>query len=270
MDNQRAYFATNGINGFDYSNRHIEDGGGKGLHFLDCSFNYCTLERCYFHNAKFERCTFVGVRFLSCNFRSATFSNCDFSYSIFDMTVISEKEVIQNLPYEPNKRRDLIRILRVNAISMGNQEGTNDLLSLELKASSEHHRNVYKNSLSYYNKYSKKDRVNSFFKYIGLRIEDIIWGYGLSATRLIAWIVVILLASGVILAIAELPEVIINMNLFSKITSGVGQSGLALLDLALVDAKLINEHRVLFGALVAVRTTIVGLVITVVYRRYAR
>src|SRR5450830_753752 len=256
MNNQKDYFSTNGFSAKDYSNQHIEDAGGKGLSFIGCNFSYCFLERCYFHNAKFERCSFIGTRISYCNFRSATFSNCDFAYATFETTIISENEIIQNLPYEPNKRRDLIRSLRMNSSAMGNQAATNGLLSLELKASAQHHYNVYRSSSSYYNKYSFRDKISSFFSYVGLQLEDKIWGYGISPLRLFKWILLIITISGTIIGIGESGDIIVKSNLPKNIFDGVSNSVLAILDLGLVNSTIIERHRTVFGILVAARTTI--------------
>jgi hypothetical protein len=271
MNNQINFFQDRGVSGTDYSNMRIKDAGGKSLVFNKCIFNYSVLERCYLHKAEFINCSFIGVRFVSCNFRSAKFINCTFTYSTFDKTIISENEVIQNAPYPPNQKRDLIQTLRVNAISVGNQEAINDLLSRELQASTQHHLNVWKSEMLYYkNKYNWMDRLRSLFKYIALQTENILWGYGMSPFRVFLWLTIIILLSGVGFAINELQELTINAHFGRNIISGIKHSFLGILDLALVNNDVLVKYQYLFAFLVGVRTTILALFITVLYRRYAR
>ncbi|WP_422647988.1 hypothetical protein OJJOAM_002203 [Cupriavidus sp. H18C1] len=270
MNNQKDYFKINGFEKKSYSGTHILDAGGKKVHFKDCNFSYCIIERGYFHDAKFENCTFTGTRFISCNFRSATFANCDFSYATFFTTIVSEEEIAKNLPDQPNKRRDLVRTLRANAASMGNQEASNSLLSLELRANTEHYRRMHRDNHSYYSKYSRAQKIEAFFKYWGLRLEEIAWGYGLSPIRLVLWLLLILFFCGVAMAISGPGDVVVNAALLSRIGSQMLLAAFAVLDLALIDSEVLDAHRVIFGFLVAVRVIILGLFITVIYRRYAR
>lgn len=270
MDNQKDYFKTHGFQKNSYAGQHLHDVGGKRIHFKDCDFSYCIIERGYFHDAKFENCKFIGTRFISCNFRSATFAMCDFSYATFFTTIVSHTEISKNLPDQPNKRRDLIRSLRANATSMGDQEANNSLLSHELEANTEHYRRLFSSNHSYYAKYSQSEKIVALFKYVALRAEGLAWGYGLSPLRLLLWLFAAVLLSGTTLAFAGQENVILNAELLSSIGRNALMSAFAVLDLALVSSTTINAHPLVFGFLVTVRVIILGLLITVVYRRYAR
>ncbi|WP_373980892.1 pentapeptide repeat-containing protein [Achromobacter sp. JD417] len=270
MNNQKDYFKNHGSCEQNYSGQNLCDVAGKKIRFVDCDFSYCVIERGYFHNAKFENCKFVGTRFISCNFRSATFAMCDFSYATFFTTLVSHVEISKNLPDQPNKKRDLIRTLRSNATSMGDQDANNSLLSGELKATTEHYKNLFSSKNSYYRKYSPSEKVAAFLKYLVLTVEGLAWGYGLSPLRLLLWLSVAVLLSGTILVFAEQDAVLINAALFSEIGRNALISASAVLDLALVDPDTIKTHPMVFGFLVTLRVVVLGLLITVLYRRYAR
>jgi hypothetical protein len=265
MDNKTNFFQTTGFASVDYSGKHLSDVGAKKGVFEGCNFSYCVLDRGYFHGATFTNCKFVGTRFVNCNFRSAKFVRCDFSYSSFDHTYLARGEVEKNLPYQPNIRRDLLRALRANAVTMGDQETNSSLISLELLASTQHHWEVAKRASSYYEKYSALERISSLFSYLGLRLENLIWGFGLSPSRLLFWVILAIALSGVAIAQAS-----VSGASPIEILSGVKYAAFGILDLALVPAEVLNINRTAFAALVAVRTIAIGLLITIIYRRYAR
>lgn len=271
MQNKNDFFRNTGHNNYDYSGQHLNDVGGKNLTFVDCNFSYALLERAYLHHAKFIRCKFVGTRFFNCNLRSATFDLCSFEYAIFDRTVVDEKQIVLNLPLAPNQCRDLVRILRVNALSMGDYEAANSLLSAEMRASSAHHYGVFKYSSAYYrSKYSQRDRITSFLKYYGLKFEDSIWGYGVSPLRLFIVLITFTSALGVLLGFLTNGWPTSSTNLLNSALDNIGKAHLGLLDLSLVDSGTIAAHRTVFSLIVAARTIALGLFISVLYRRYAR
>ncbi len=271
MLNNRDFFRTNGHKNSDYSNLHLLDVGGKGLIFEECDFSYSVLERAYFHNAKFVRCKFIGARFLACNFRSASFDRCLFEYSTFDQTFVDEQQVVLNLPLAPNQKRDLIRSLRANASSMGDFEAHNALLSLEMRASVEHYGNILKYNNAYYrNKYPKKARIGAFFKHYGLRIEDFIWGYGISPSRLVVMLFLFVSFLGVVLSFTSDGWPSSGSQFLNSMVNGIAYAHMGLLDLGLLESTLVAKHRILFSVIVGVRTIALGLFVSVLYRRYAR
>lgn len=263
------FFNTKGSNGVDFSSQHLLDVGGKKVKFENCVFNYGLMERAYFHAATFYKCKFIGTRMLGCNFRSAVFTECEFQYATFKDCIVPLDSVLENLPYEPNQRRDLIRALRVNAASMGDYDGENQLISMELKASTEHHWNVALCVKSYYKKYSAIDRAKSFAKYLALKLEDLAWGYGVSPIRFLILVLAICTAIGLVLA-GDYPKQTNNVIHIEAILFGLKNAIYGLLDFALVPADLFKAHQFLFGIVAALRITLLGLFVTVLYRRYAR
>ena len=269
MDNNPRYFDINGHDQTDYSGKHLSDAGGKKLKFQNCVFSYGILQRCYFHEAVFEKCKFIGTRFIGCNFRSARFIDCEFQYSTFAECILPLDTVLQNLPYPPNQRRDMLRSLRVNAVSVGDYEGENNLISRELRASRDHHKNVFTNSNTYYRKYTLWDRVKSFLSYVALVAEDLAWGYGMSPLRLLLLTLIITALFGYGLA-DDYPKSGEHFVVSDALIFGVKQSILGLLDFSLVTKSLLEAHSLIFAIIAALRFVLIGLFVTVIYRRYAR
>lgn len=271
VSNQVDFFQINGHEHTNYSGKILQDVGGKNIIFDSCDFSYAVIERGYFHQATFKNCKFIGTRLISCNFRSTKIEMCDFRYATFTGTVIPINEISSNFPYEPNQKRDLIQSLRANSISIGDYQTNNDLLSLELKATTQHHLNIVKRPHSYYlKKYTGKDRFKSFIKYLGLKSEDLIWGYGLSPQRLIIFALSIITITAAILSWQETSIGSSIEEIYSSFKNNFSHSLFALLDLALVPPDLLNKHNVIFACIVIFRVTILGLLVSVLYRRYAR
>lgn len=167
----------------NFSHYTFEDFGAKGVEFIDCNFSYCVFTRAYFFDAKFVNCRFVGARFTDCNLRSAHIRTCDFSYATFRGTVIPLEEVISNVPYWPNVRRDLMQSHRVNAASIGDDSAVKAYIREEMHASREYYRRAREAKEAYFaakyrwsnNKQNwAKVRWDSFV----LFIQRIGWGYG--------------------------------------------------------------------------------------------
>lgn len=269
--NQVDFFQTHGHENTNYSGRILLDVGGKNITFDSCDFSYAVIERGYFHQAKFKNCNFTGARFISCNFRSTKIEMCNFRYATFTGTIIPINEISNNLPYEPNQRRDLIQSLRANAISTGDYQTNNDLLSLELKATTQHHLNIVQRPHSYYlRKYTGKDRFKSLLKYLGLKMEDLVWGYGLSPQRLIIFALLIITVTTFFLSWQEISLDSSMSDIWHSFINNFTNSLFALLDLALVPSESLNKHNIIFACIVIFRVTILGLLVSVLYRRYAR
>lgn len=162
-----------------YKHSHLTDVGGKDVHFSNIDFSYAVMTRAYFHQAKFEDCKFVGTRFTDCNFRSAVFHNCDFRYADFTGTRVETKEIIKSLPDEPNLRRELLQILRKNAISMGDVRSARTFVIAEIKAKKEHLRLAWRAEGKYYGKYDTLGgRIKIGLKRICLSLDWYLWGHG--------------------------------------------------------------------------------------------
>lgn len=163
----------------NFQHAHLTDVGGKEIVFTAVDFSYSVITRAYFHKAKFENCKFTGARFTDCNFRGATFSNCDFRYADFNGTRVGTKEILRSLPDEPNLRRELLQILRKNALSMGDVHSARAFVLAEIDAKREHLRLAWRAEGRYYGKYaSLRERANVLFQRIALALDSFLWGHG--------------------------------------------------------------------------------------------
>ncbi|NIK02240.1 pentapeptide repeat-containing protein [Xanthomonas cannabis] len=171
----------------DLSNTRIEWCRGKKSTFKNCDFSQSQIKSCYFHQSKFENCNFTGCVFIDSNFRGAVFIDCDFKYALFKNTLVESRKIINNRHIWPNASRDLIRSLRKNAESLGDVEDARACLFAEMDASEDHWIQVRRGVTWYYaNHYNNFDKLfRSRYKLFGLKASRLIWGYGESPFRLI-------------------------------------------------------------------------------------
>ena len=164
----------------NFKHAFLTDVSGKGEEFEGIDFSYCTFTRGYFHKAKFRECKFTGARFTDCNFRGASFTDCDFRYADFTGTRIETSEILKSLPDEPNIRRELLQILRKNALSLGDVGSSRQFVIAEIAAKRDHLRRAWRRDEKYYrNKYS------GFWKHLGVGLKRVgfwadsfFWGHG--------------------------------------------------------------------------------------------
>ncbi|WP_434729887.1 pentapeptide repeat-containing protein [Rhizobium binae] len=166
--------------GFAFCHAQLIDVSGKKQVYEEVDFSYSIFTRGYFHQAEFRACNFTGARFVDCNFRNATFADCNFSYSDFTGCRIETDEVLRNLPDQPNVRRELLQILRKNALSMGDVAAGRAFVIAELAAKKEHLRRAWKQEENYYKKKYGGFRNQSLVlaKRIGLWLDGFLWGHG--------------------------------------------------------------------------------------------
>lgn len=183
--------------GLDLSSSRIDWCRGKEVIFKNCNFSHSQIKNCYFHRSRFENCNFTGCVFLDSNFRGAIFINCDFKYAFFKGTLVDSHKVIANRHIWPNASRDLIRSLRKNAESLGDVEDARACLFAEMDASEEHWIQVKKGVTWYYtDHYTKIDKfIKAPYKLLGLRASRLVWGYGESPFRLVVSIALLLVAN---------------------------------------------------------------------------
>lgn len=166
--------------GLAFSHAQMIDVSGKRQVYEQVDFSFSVITRGYFHQANFKRCNFTGTRFIDCNFRNANFEDCDFSYCDFIGSRIETDEILRNLPDRPNVRRELLQILRKNALSMGDVSAGRAFVIAELSARKEHLRRAWRQEESYYKKkYSglrKKSTV--LVQRVGLWLDGFLWGHG--------------------------------------------------------------------------------------------
>ncbi len=157
-----------------------------GITFRNVSFSQSEVEYCYFRRCKFDSCTFTGARISNTNFQSSTFNNCRFDYTTFEKTQISLDVLRKNLPAEENLKRLLARSLRVNYQGLGDYEGVNFAIDIEISASIEHYRKAFLSHEPYYrNKYVGLSRLGMGWKYFYERVMYLIWGCGEKPWRLL-------------------------------------------------------------------------------------
>jgi hypothetical protein len=140
------------VKGSAFSHAQIIDVSGKKQIFEHVDFSYSIFTRGYFHQAEFKGCNFTGTRFVDCNFRNAVFEDCSFGYCDFSGCRIETDEILKNLPDRPNVRRELLQIMRKNALSMGDVAAGRAFVIAELAAKKEHLRRAWKQDEKYYRK----------------------------------------------------------------------------------------------------------------------
>lgn len=183
-----------------YKHAILDDVSGKQVEFVGLDFSYCVFTRAYFHEAKFRDCKFVGARFTDCNFRNADIIRCDFRYADFTGTRIDTKEILNNLPAEPNIKRELLQILRKNALSMGDVRSGRQFVLKEIAAEKEHLRRAWKQDEPYY-----KEKYGGFKKLFKvfvdrslLWIDGFLWGHGEQLWRMLISVPLLILVCAAI------------------------------------------------------------------------
>lgn len=177
---QMEYVKLTGPGPKTFQHAFLKDVSGKGEEFEDIDFSYCIFTRGYFHQAKFRGCKFTGARFTDCNFRSASFTDCDFRYADFTGTRIETTEILKSLPDEPNIRRELLQILRKNALSLGDVGSSRRFVIAEIAAKRDHLRRAWRRDEKYYrNKYSGFwTHLGVGLKRVGFWADSFFWGHG--------------------------------------------------------------------------------------------
>lgn len=167
-------------NGESFAHGHLSDVSGKKQIFEGVDFSYAVITRGYFHLAEFRNCKFVGTRFVDCNFRNANFDNCDFSYSDFIGCRVETDEILKSLPGPPNVRRELLQILRKNALTMGDVASSRAFVIAEISARKEHLRRAWRLEEPYY-----KNKYGGFSKQFDVAVrrsalwfDGFFWGHG--------------------------------------------------------------------------------------------
>ncbi|RLG15219.1 hypothetical protein DRN69_03385 [Candidatus Pacearchaeota archaeon] len=111
--------------------------GIKHLKAQSCDFHGCIFEDCYFREGDFTNIDFTGSIFRDCNLSKAKFKACSFRYVRFNNCLINTKEIMSNLPREPNLRSQLLLSLKKNSIEMGLNEEADLFLVEQIKTRKE-------------------------------------------------------------------------------------------------------------------------------------
>jgi len=211
---------------------------------VECDFSFSRFERAYFRDAIFSNCKFTGARFEDCNFRGVTFVQCDFKYADFSGCLIDAKQVVSNLPYEPNIRSEALRNLRANATSVGDYKIQGMLVLQEIQASYDHYCRVLKGADTYYQKKYPTfvSKLKAGGHILAYHVSRFVWGHGEKPQNILFSIVVFLLSMSLINFWSVLPQT-------SWASAGAG----------------INVFQYYF--VVVARYLYIGLFITVLYRK---
>ena len=156
--------------------------------FTRVSFAQSVVRECYFRNCEFVDCDFTGAHIVGTNFQGAKFEGCNFSYTTFEKTDVGLDILTHNLPPHENLKRDLARTLRTNYGSVGNYDGVNAAILVELAATLEHYRKAAFSAESHYRrKHKGLERLTYAGKYISFWVLDKFWGNGERPWRLV-WV----------------------------------------------------------------------------------
>lgn len=201
------YFSTafpDGITHETMTHGLFEDVAGNDVVFKDVDFSYSRFVRGYFHKARFVNCDFTGCQFEGCNFREALFSQCDFKYARFDRTIVPVQEIIIAAPEWPNVRRELMRVLRANAESLGDMEAARAFVREEMKARREHLRRARDQQEEYYvRKYRGRwNQLRIRWQSLLLWLDRNLLGYGEHIGRAVLGACVLLIVVAVVQCIA--------------------------------------------------------------------
>ena len=177
------------------SRHSFDDLNAHGRVVENCDFSGAIFRRAYFRDASFKNCSFKGCRFEGCTFRGVALFQCDFSYAVFTDSMLPSKEIIANLPDRPNLRRELLQVLRANATSMGDYDAQSRFVLEEIAASLDHYWRIVESKQSHYQqKYGRaSDRLGALVKFVGLRMDGLLWGHGERPSALMASLTCLLL-----------------------------------------------------------------------------
>jgi len=190
--------------GADLSYYHFQDIEAKGLKFSKCKFQHCVFERCYFRNVTFEDCDFIGARFIDSNLRGAILITCKIEYTFYRATVLDRAQFAANLPLWENVRAEVARSLRTNAHGLGDSEGVNYFINVEMDGTLEHWWKAFRQKESYYKKkYPGVRRFQAFGRYVYYRLDRLAWGHGERPMRILRNILLLLCCSAIYLTVTE-------------------------------------------------------------------
>lgn len=171
----------------------------KKLQVADSSFRACLFEDCYFHRAHFTNVAFTGSMFTDCNLDEATIVACSFEYVRFRRTLIDRNVMLQNLPNNPNQKRDLLRELRMNARTLGRDDDARLYLLEELQATKAYLRQKATGKVKFQAHYTWTDHIGASIELVWWHIQNVAWGHGLKLQRLLFTTVVIVLVCAFII-----------------------------------------------------------------------
>lgn len=154
--------------------------GLKSAEFKKVTFSQCIFQDCYLRKAKFYNVDFTGCFFIDCNLEKASFQPARLWYVRFLRCCLNYGEILQALPKEPSIAISLLKSIRQNAITMGDNTISDKLLMRELSIETNEFKNQFLGVSDYYKeRYKGFDRLMSFFRFISNIVSNFWWGYGL-------------------------------------------------------------------------------------------
>jgi len=166
--------------------------GLKAAVIRGSNLTQCLFVDVYLRLANFTEVDFTGTTFRNCNLERATFRRCNLRYCRFEHTAVDPHEIEENLPSEPNLRRDLARNLRKNFELQGDRKSADIFLTHEINAEEMELWARFVARTDYYrNKYNALERVAAVGKLAGLKISGLVWGYGYRIGRLVLSYIII-------------------------------------------------------------------------------
>ncbi len=174
---------------------HLDDVWLRHATIKKSELTHSTLKHVNLRNSTLVEVDFTGTRFIECNLAYATFDRCKLWYVSFDRCKINYDSILKTLPGMTNLRFQVLRSLRQNAASEGDDVRAKSLLLLELKAQRYEFWNRFSHSAAYYEqRYNGWKRWVEFFRWSCHACENIFWGYGLSIRTLALNVVIVILA----------------------------------------------------------------------------
>ena len=155
--------------------------------FINVSFMQSIISECHFRNSIFRNCDFTGTDISNTNFQGADFIGCTFDYTTFTGTHINTLPLRRNLPSRENLKIQLAKSLRLNYASIGDYDGVNFAIDIEIAATLEHLKKAAFSKEAYYrgkNEFSGFGRLFHGMKYFYYLFLDLLWGNGEKPLRM--------------------------------------------------------------------------------------
>ena len=157
-----------------FANVSFKEAKLRGSHFDDCAF-----VNCYFRRTQLVNCSFVGAKFIACDFPKPTVQSSDFRYSRFEQCAISFDEMEHSLPREPNLREDLAVGLAIASEQLGFTSQARRYRLAAIDARENHlYAAIVAKSNWYKDHYQGTRRLEAFLRWLGSRLNGLLWGHG--------------------------------------------------------------------------------------------
>ncbi len=155
--------------------------------FINVSFMQSIICECHFRKSTFRNCDFTGANISNTNFQGADFIGCTFDYTTFTGTHINTIPLRRNLPNRENLKVQLAKSLRLNYTSIGDYDGVNFAINIEIAATLEHLKKAAFSKEAYYRgktEFSGFGRLLHGAKYFYYLFLDLLWGNGEKPLRM--------------------------------------------------------------------------------------